>query len=77
VLRVGGGDCSGLDRDAPAGQQLQTELQDQGLNSQFLALELGVPENCQAAVERIVEAHGRLDVLVRSSESCFDMKESS
>jgi L-fucose dehydrogenase len=55
------------DRDEVAGKQLRSELQNQGLVSHFIAVELASPENCREAVERTVKTCGRLDVLVNNA----------
>jgi L-fucose dehydrogenase len=56
-----------VDRDAAAGEQLQNELRSQGRASHFIAVDLGVPENCRAAVEQTIAAGGRMDALVNNA----------
>lgn len=56
-----------VDRDQAAGEQLRSELKDQGLASHFIAVDLASPENCRDAVEQTVKRYGRLDVLVNNA----------
>jgi L-fucose dehydrogenase len=56
-----------VDRDGIAGEQLQSDLQNQGLVSHFMAIDLASPENCRDAVERTVKTCGCLDVLVNNA----------
>jgi L-fucose dehydrogenase len=56
-----------VDRDAPAGQQLQSELQSYGLTSHFMAVDLSSPENCRAAVEQTIVTCGKMDALVNNA----------
>jgi L-fucose dehydrogenase len=59
--------ATGVDRDAPACQQFQSELGAQGLTAHFISLDLSLPENCRAAVEQTVAAYGRIDALVNNA----------
>jgi L-fucose dehydrogenase len=56
-----------VDRDADAAQQLQSELNNSGVTSHVVALELAVPENCSKAVESAVKHGGAVDVLVNNA----------
>lgn len=56
-----------LDKDAEAGKQLQTELQNSGAPCGLICADLLPAENCAAAVEAILRDFGRLDVLVNNA----------
>src|SRR6266849_2319436 len=56
-----------VDRDAPAAEQLQTELQRSGATSHVIATELVVAGNCSQAVDETVRLTGRLDALVNNA----------
>jgi len=57
----------GVDKDAPACQQLHNTLSAQGLTTRFISVELSSSENCRAAVEQTVAACGRIDALVNNA----------
>ncbi len=56
-----------VDRDAPAAEQLQTELQRSGATSHVITTELAVAGNCSQAVDETVRLTGRLDALVNNA----------
>jgi L-fucose dehydrogenase len=56
-----------VDRDAEAGQQLRSELQNKGARCGLIAIDLAVPENCSASVELTVKSFGRIDALVNNA----------
>ena len=56
-----------VDRDEPAAQQLQAELQASGARSHVIATELSAAENCSRAVEETVRVAGRLDALINNA----------
>jgi L-fucose dehydrogenase len=55
-----------LDRDAEAGQQLQTALQSSGVKGEFVAGEITAPQTCGKTVEYVLQNFGRLDALVNN-----------
>ena len=57
----------GIDRDAAASQQLQSELGAQGFDPKFIPLDLSSPESCRSAVEQTVKICGRIDALVNNA----------
>jgi L-fucose dehydrogenase len=56
-----------VDRDAEAGKQLRSELQNKGAVCGLIAIDLAVPENCSQAVEHTVKSFGRIDALVNNA----------
>lgn len=54
-------------RDRPAGEQAALELRVEGLDAEFVPLDVNDPSSVQAASERIDAAHGRLDILVNNA----------
>ena len=55
-----------LDRDAEAGQQLQSTLRSSGVQGEFIAGEITAPETCRQTVEQVLQKFGRLDALVNN-----------
>jgi L-fucose dehydrogenase len=55
-----------LDRDAEAGQQLQTALQSSGVKGEFVAGEITAPQTCGKTVEYVLQKFGRLDALINN-----------
>jgi len=56
-----------VDRDLPACQRLKDELSAQGLNINFVAMELSSPENCKAIVQQTIATFGRINALVNNA----------
>ena len=56
-----------VDRDAEAGKQLRSELQNKGATCGLIAIDLTVPENCSQSVEHTVTSFGRIDALVNNA----------
>ena len=56
-----------VDRDAEAGKQLRSELQNKGAVCGLIAIDLAVPENCSQSVEYAVKSFGRIDALVNNA----------
>jgi NAD(P)-dependent dehydrogenase (short-subunit alcohol dehydrogenase family) len=56
-----------VDRDAEAGNQLRSELQNKGAICGLIAIDLAVPENCSQSVEHTVKSFGRIDALVNNA----------
>jgi L-fucose dehydrogenase len=56
-----------VDLDAPAGNQLRSELQKSGAVCGLICVDLLATANCSAAVEQTVQEFGRLDVLVNNA----------
>jgi len=56
-----------VDRDAEAGKQLRSELQNKGASCGLIAIDLSVPENCSASVEHTLKNFGRIDGLVNNA----------
>jgi len=55
-----------LDHDADAGQQLHSDLQSTGLQSEFIPGEIMAPQTCSNTVDQVLRKFGRLDVLVNN-----------
>lgn len=55
-----------LDRDADAGQQLQSALRSSGAESEFIPGEITAPETSRKAVEQVLQRFSRLDALVNN-----------
>jgi L-fucose dehydrogenase len=55
-----------VDRDVSACQQLHDELGAQGLQTSFIALDLGAAENCKATVEQAIATFDHIDALVNN-----------
>src|SRR5580704_12305172 len=56
-----------VDRDAPACQQLHTELTAQGVRTSFIATDLSSPENCEAIVRQVIATVDHINVLVNNA----------
>jgi NAD(P)-dependent dehydrogenase (short-subunit alcohol dehydrogenase family) len=56
-----------VDKDAAAGNQLQSELKTQGLPCGFICLDLLSTENCYQAIHRTLKEFGGLDSLVNNA----------
>ena len=56
-----------VDKDAAAGNQLQTELRAQGNSCSFICLDLLIAENCSQAVRQTLQEFGRLHSLVNNA----------
>jgi L-fucose dehydrogenase len=56
-----------VDRDAEAGKQLRSELQNKGAVCGLIAIDLAVPENCSQCVEHTVKSFGHIDALVNNA----------
>ena len=56
-----------LDRDAAAGQKLQSEIQSGGSRCGLLIAELEQAESCERSVAQTVQEFGRLDALVNNA----------
>ncbi len=56
-----------VDLDAPAGEQLQSELKNSGKACGLFCVDLNTAESCSAAVEQTLGEFGRLDVLVNNA----------
>lgn len=54
-------------RDAARGESAAAELSREGLNAEFVKLDLNDEASIAAAAEQIAEKHGRLDVLVNNA----------
>src|SRR5271169_3730908 len=54
-------------RDAEAGKQLQSELQNRGAACGLITVELGTPESCSRCVEQTVQRFGHIDALVNNA----------
>jgi len=55
-----------LDHDADAGQQLHSDLQGAGMQSEFISGEIMAPQTCSNTVDQVLRKFGRLDVLVNN-----------
>lgn len=56
-----------IDRDLTACQQLHDEVQAQGLQTSFIAMDLALAENCKAIVEQAVASFDHIDALVNNA----------
>jgi L-fucose dehydrogenase len=55
-----------LDRDVEAGQQLHSDLQSSGMQSEFIPGEIMAPQTCSNTVDQVLQKFGRLDALVNN-----------
>ena len=55
-----------LDHDAESGRRLQSELQNGGHESEFIAGEITAAGTCAKTVEQVLQKFGRLDALVNN-----------
>jgi L-fucose dehydrogenase len=60
-----------VDRDAEAGRNLQAELNQKGLASDRITVDLSAAESCAGVVEHVVGKFGRIDALVNNA-GCND-----
>jgi L-fucose dehydrogenase len=56
-----------VDRDAPAGKQLQSELQNSGARCGLITVDLATAESCSQSVDQTVQKFGRIDALVSNA----------
>jgi L-fucose dehydrogenase len=56
-----------VDRDAEAGKQLQSELQNSSATCGLITVDLATAENCSQSVEQTLQAFGRIDALVSNA----------
>jgi len=54
-------------RDAQAGKQLQSELQNSGARCGLITVDLATAESCSQSVDQILQAFGRIDALVSNA----------
>src|SRR3984893_4697334 len=54
-------------RNAEAGKQLQSELQDSGATCGLITVDLATAENCSQSVEQTLQTFGRIDALVSNA----------
>jgi NAD(P)-dependent dehydrogenase (short-subunit alcohol dehydrogenase family) len=55
-----------LDRDVEAGQQLHSDLQGSGMQSEFIPGEIMAAETCSDTVDQVLQKFGGLDALVNN-----------
>jgi L-fucose dehydrogenase len=55
-----------VDRDVPACERLHGELSAEGLQSNFIAMDLSSPENCEAVLRQTVAEFGHIHALVNN-----------
>src|SRR5271170_1737842 len=55
-----------LDRDAEAGQQVESALRSAGAECEFIAGEITAPQTCSNTVAQVLQKFGRLDALVNN-----------
>jgi L-fucose dehydrogenase len=60
-----------IDRDAQAGKQLQSELQNSGARCGLITVDLATAESYSQSVDQALQAFGRIDALV-SNAGCND-----
>jgi L-fucose dehydrogenase len=56
-----------VDRDAAAGQQLQTELRTTGASCGFISVDLAMPKACSDAISQVQNSYGAIDALVNNA----------
>ena len=56
-----------IGRDAEAGKQLQSELQNSGATCGLITVDLATPESCAQSVEQTLKNFGRIDALVNNA----------
>lgn len=56
-----------VDIDNDRGESLQTQLQQQGHDVLFIAIDIGNKHSVDEAIRQVLEKHGRLDVLVSNA----------
>src|SRR5258708_7743933 len=56
-----------VDRDAEAGKQLQSALQEKGANCTLITVDLETPESSSQSVEQTLKTFGRIDALVNNA----------
>jgi L-fucose dehydrogenase len=54
-------------RDAEAGKQLQSELQNRGAVCGLITVDLGTPESCSQSIEQTFQRFGHIDALVNNA----------
>jgi len=54
-------------RDAEAGKQLQSELQNNGSSCGLVTVDLATPESCSESIEQTLKTFGRIDALVNNA----------
>jgi L-fucose dehydrogenase len=55
-----------LDRDVEAGKQLHSDLQNGGIQSEFISGEIMAPQTCRNTVDQVLQKFSRLDALVNN-----------
>ena len=55
-----------VDKDAEAGEGLESELRKQGARGAFICADLIPPDNCRATLEQALREFGRLDALINN-----------
>lgn len=56
-----------IGRDAEAGKELRSEIQNKGARCGLISVDLGTPESCEQSVTQTVKEFGRLDALVNNA----------
>jgi L-fucose dehydrogenase len=56
-----------VDRDAEAGKQLQSNLQNGGATCGLITVDLATPESCEQSIEHTLKTFGRIDALVNNA----------
>ena len=56
-----------VDRDAAAGHEVAEKISAAGARASFIACDVALPAEVERAFDRVVGAHGRLDILVNSA----------
>ena len=56
-----------IGRDAQAGKQLQSELQNSGARCGLITVDLATAESCSQSVDQTLQAFGRIDALVSNA----------
>jgi L-fucose dehydrogenase len=56
-----------VDRDAEAGERLQSKLQDSKANCTLISVDVETPESCSQSIEQTLKTFGRIDALVNNA----------
>jgi NAD(P)-dependent dehydrogenase (short-subunit alcohol dehydrogenase family) len=59
--------AAGYSRDSEHAESLLKQLQDHGVDGSIHQGNIGSPEDCRRTVAEVIDAHGRLDVLVNNA----------
>lgn len=64
--------AAGYGRDAEHAEKLLKQMQDHGVDASVHQGNIGSPDDCRRTIAEVIEAHGRLDVLVNNAGITID-----